>query len=250
MRRLVLVVGILAMSLAACSGSSTSFTVQGPGLPAVTGDGAFDFPARRGILSMNLPASLGQFEAVLDGVVFYVKLPAALSGELGGKPWVKVDLNAIGRQVSGVDLSSLAQAQAADPTQAVNVLRGASDVTKLGTENLRGASVTHYKATIDVDKAIANAPPESRDALRQLANSLGTKTFPAEVWVDDQGRMRKLTYSLDLSKVSVPTSVARGSRPALGLSTFTYELYDFGTTVRADVPPADQVTDLAALLHK
>jgi hypothetical protein len=64
----------------------------------------------------------------------------------GGKPWIKVDLSAVGKQ-AGIDLSQFTQL-GTDPAQMVGWLRTVSgDVTTVGTEQIDGVDTTHYRAT-------------------------------------------------------------------------------------------------------
>jgi hypothetical protein len=59
-----------------------------------------------------------------------------------------------------------------------------------------------------------------------------------DVWVDGDGRLRRLEYEMELSDVD-------GARVAVGV---TMELYDFGVEVDVVAPPADETTDLFELL--
>jgi hypothetical protein len=214
--------------------------VSGQGVPptTVTGQGAFDYANRRGSISLVVP-NLGNLTTVIVGQTIYEQLPPALRPALGGKPWIKIDLTTIG-SVAGIDLSSLSSAQSSDPSQALALLRGASsNVTVVGKETLRGESVTHYKATIDLDKAVANAPASARAGLQSVFKLLTTRSLPADVWVDDAGRLRKETFTTTLNTAGRTLT-----------SATNYELYDFGTTVSASAPPADQTTDLGAALHQ
>lgn len=202
---------------------------QGAQQGAVTAEGAFDYRTRRGRMSMDIPG-FGAIDAIADGSVLYMKFPAALAQQLpGGKPWVKLDVEAAARQ-SGFDLSELSQVQQGDPTQALQYLRGASDeVKKIGEEDLRGAHTTHYTATLDLKKAASSLSGARRAAYDKAIAKLGTASLPADVWIDDAGRARKLSFTQDAAEV-------------------TLELYGFGVEVDAAPPPASDVVDLAELL--
>ncbi|HET7654060.1 MAG TPA: hypothetical protein VFK42_13565 [Acidimicrobiales bacterium] len=202
---------------------------QGPLQGAVTAEGEFDYGTRRGRMSMDVPR-LGAMDAIADGSVLYMKFPAALAQQLpGGKSWVKLDVESAARQ-SGFDVSELAQVQQGDPTQALQYLRGASDdVKKVGEEELRGAHTTHYTATLDLKRAASSLSGARRTAYDKAIARLGSATLPADVWVDDAGRARKLSFTQDAADV-------------------TLELYDFGVDVDAPPPAASDVVDLAELL--
>jgi hypothetical protein len=213
----------------------------------VTGEA--DFQTHRGHMLIDL-SQLGlpgpPIDAVFDNTTVYEMLPRQLVPTLpAGKSWVKVDLAAAGRSI-GVSVNALSQSQASDPSQTLAYLRGASDnVTRVGTEDVRGTQTTHYRAVLDLNRAAA-ASPSAREAIKSAVNQLGTSKQPADVWIDPQGRLRRLSYSVDLSKSKVAAST-----PGVPTSlTFSLELFDFGVPVEAAVPPPDQVVDLGALTGK
>jgi hypothetical protein len=226
------IVRAAASKTEAANSSRLAVTVdvhRGPRKGAVTAEGAFDYGSRTGRMSMDI-AGLGAIDAIADGAVIYMKFPAALARQLpGGKSWVKLDMETAARQ-SGFDLSELAQVQQGDPTQALQYLRGASDdVKKVGEEDVRGAHTTHYEGTFDLKKAASSLSGAERTAFDRAIARLGTSTLPADIWIDDAGRARKLTFTQDAADV-------------------TLELYDFGVGVDATPPAPSEVVDLAELL--
>lgn len=236
--------------------SKLAIDVSSNGTPRINfkGQGAFDYTAQRGRMSIDMSglglptgARGGTAEMVMVGDVIYMKLPVD-PAELGGRPWVKIDVAAAARQ-SGVDVQRLRQQfQNNDPTKSLNVLRGVSDDVKaVGTEEVRGTETTHYTATVDLNKAAQQSPPDVRESLDQLRQQLGTPTFPVEAWIDSEGRLRRQRFGLDLSKLNAP-----GAAPGTvsGVMTTTVELFDFGTEVDVSEPPPDQVSDLMSLLRQ
>ncbi len=207
---------------------------------SVRGEGAFDMQNRRGVFTLDLGAlgaSLGgdSIETIFDGPGMYLKLPS--SAPSGEPPWFKIDLATAGR-LAGANLGSLGQLRQSDPTKALEFLRGATDdVRKVGDEDVRGESTTHYRAVVDLQRAAASLPAEERAAIQDLVRSLGTPRLPADVWIDDSGRVRRLRFTVD-SDGKGPTAPA----------TVSLELFDFGVPVTVDAPRADQVTDLTNLL--
>jgi len=270
MRRLAAAAAAVGCVLAACGGGGSSATVTlvrdapkkttdagtsrmqavievptsgGGQRPPLTVTGEADYRTHRG----HMVIDLSQFglpgppiDAVFDNTTVYEKFPPSLAAALPkGKSWVKVDLATAGKSV-GVDVSSLSQSQAGDPSQTLDFLRGASDnVTRVGTDSIRGTQTTHYRAVVDLNKAAAQSPAAG-NAIRSTIKLLGTATQPVDAWVDEQGRVRRLKYMVDLSKSTVAQKLP-------GTVTFTLDLFDFGVPVQAVVPPADQVVDLSAL---
>ena len=276
MRRALIFIPLLALALAAaCGGDEVSpgsavadaatktqqagssrmaFTavMSGGGLPQtfeIQGEGEFDFEARKGRLTYDLGKLLGgagELEVVLDGLVLYMKSPT--EGTLPeGKSWYRIDLAEAGKY-AGIDVAQLSQLSQGDPSQMLLYLRGASSgVEEVGTEELRGAETTHYRAQVDLGKAVEQSlegiPPETRASLRkvvdQLIEQLGTREIPVDAWIDGEGRARKVVTTFD--------AAVRG-RAAKLHTVVTMELFDFGIDVTADPPSVDETVDLLELM--
>jgi hypothetical protein len=226
---------------------------QSVGIPGGTlkfkGEGVIDSKSQKGHLTLDvvdakgLPPSLdkGQLsqEMIIDHFVIYLRSPAYESVLKSGKKWLKMDLGALGKQ-SGIDFTALAQA-GSDPTQALGFLKATSgDVENVGEEDVRGVSMTHYKATVDFRKYADAVPAASRDAVRKSIDKVielsGTSKAPIEVWIDKDKLVRRFKQTLSFKVSGQQASVEQ-----------QFELYDFGTTVDATPPPADEVQDLTDL---
>jgi hypothetical protein len=171
--------------------------------------------------------------------VVYLNLPVLARVMPGGKPWIKVDLNAVGKQ-AGIDLSQFTQL-GTDPSRMVDWLRAASgNVTTVGTEQLDGVDTTHYRATVDLSKYPDLVPADQREAVRkaldQLTEQAHIKTIPVHVWVDEGGLVRQVR--------AVVTETIQGQ--TMNVMT-TERFYDFGAPVDIPIPSDDQVMDLSAM---
>jgi hypothetical protein len=238
-----------------------SFTMKGASGPlanGVTVDGGYDFDNRRAEMEID-PSKLGvsgvgRIEAIADyssGLVMYMKFPAQIASKLGNKPWVKMDVGALMKDAGlDVNLGSLTQGQSNDPTQGLSMVRGADSVMPVGVEDVRGTPTTHYRVTVNIDKAIAEAPADQRSTLTQLASLYTVRTFPIDVWIDSSGRLDRYQQSIDPSTIHLPAGTPASANPFTTPITMTYELYDFGAPVDVSIPPADQVTDLNQLIHQ
>ena len=219
----------------------------------IGGQGVFDYTNHVGTVDLKLPQfagqNLGTIEMRILGSILYQKYPPQLSSAIGGKAWKKVDIEALAKQ-NGIDVNLLTQSQSSDPTQALALLKSASDdATAVGSEKVRGVTTTHYKATLDLSKA-ASASQLDATAKEKLGSLYNNLKAPADVWIDSDGRLRKITYSLDTTKLN-PSALSDNPRITAGLQQlagidFTLELYQFGVPVSVTAPPADQVSDVTA----
>ena len=205
----------MSIALTVKSGSQTA---------PITGSGSYDYKKHLGELTLVLPAQFGgTMHEIISGNALYLRLP-----QLSPKYYL-LDVTKLtdGR-------GTFSQLGNADPTSALDSLRGAtSDVQKVGTATIRGARTTHYRGTLDLAKAAAEAPAAVRQRLLQQLKTV--KSAPFHAYIDDQGRLRKMTTHIVLnSTTSVDSDV---------------ELFDFGTPVRVTVPPRGQTTDGAQLLR-
>jgi hypothetical protein len=212
---------------------------------SVSSEGAIDFAAGRGSMSVDL-AGLGlpgggKAEMVYAGSTIYMKLPPGFPLPSGGKPWFLLDLEEIGKQ-TGVDLKELQQLGGNDPSNQLQLLAGASEdgVKEVGTETVRGVATTRYDAVVDLNKAAAQAPESARRAITQLVERLGGSSMPVSVWIDADGLPRRFEQTLTVG-------------PAAGADAQTVrtriEFYDYGTPVTVTIPPASQTQSFADLLE-
>ena len=209
----------------------------------INAKGAFDFESGRGAMTMDMgdlgaQMGMGKIEMRTDGTTIYMKMPAQMKPPT---PWVKMDLDTM----TGVPgMGQLQQFNNNDPRATMELLRGVADVEEVGSEEIRGTQATHYKATVDLEKAIAEAPEETKKAMRQQFKLLGLTEMPVDVWIDEEGLLRRQEITMDLSNVDT------GGAPAGQVPTSMFmrmELFDFGTEVDVEPPPAGQVTDMADL---
>jgi hypothetical protein len=171
--------------------------------------------------------------------VMYLNLPVLAKVMPGGKPWIKVDLDAVGKQ-AGIDLSQFTQL-GTDPSRMVGWLRTVSgDVTTVGTEQIDGVETTHYRANVDLSKYPDLVPADQRDAVRkaidQLTKSAHLSSFPVHVWVGKDGLVRQVRAVLTESIQGQTMNVMTNER-----------FYDFGAPVDIQLPSSDQVTDISAM---
>lgn len=212
---------------------------QGQTVP-LAGNGNFDFKGSKGELALTVSVP-GQdplaIDEVVDGTVVYMKSKAFSRALPDGKHWLKVDLAAAARK-AGVDLSSLQQLGAGnDPTQFLKYLeKSGAKPQKLGRDDVDGTPATKYRATIDLTRLASQSDdPTVKRSVRQLREITGATTIPAEVWIDDQKRVRREHISYKIVK---PQAVD---------FDFTIEFSDYGKPVSVDVPAASETVDALKL---
>lgn len=202
----------------------TVATVSGRELTTTT-SGAFDPAHKLATIEVSVAAG-GRAQSIqerLVGDALYVTDPQAPDSFY---------------KMSVADLVGTSLGSGADPTAGFQALKAASaDVTKVGSEQVRGVATTHYKGTFDENAALAKVSGATKDLLTAAFKGSDVSAVPFEAWVDDQGRLRRTVQTLTISPAGAPVT-----------SRSTIEVYDFGTSVSVSAPPAAQVKDGAPLL--
>src|SRR5207253_1177416 len=226
---------------------TATVNVDGVGGMAFSGAGVFDGRTRSGALNMRftLPADVQAQLGVTDptmqmimdgsnGLVMYMRSP--LFRTLPSDKWVKLDMEKLAKK-EGLDLSSVLDAGQADPSQSLNMLMASTDAHPVGYDRVRGVFTTHYTLNVDLGR-LAKGSAALRKSFEMLRNLTGVQSFPAEAWIDDQGRVRRM--KIDMS-FNTPTGGAF-------TMSMTEDLYAFGVKVDVRPPDSSQVVDAAALL--
>src|ERR1700704_1841136 len=176
----------------------------------VTFDGSLDFQSRAAGDSVDAAAiglqGTGKVRTLVAGGVLYLSLDAvgsvdpSSSPDLAGKKWLKLDPKVFG---GGGQIGQ------SDPNGSLDAPRGVKgSVKRVGTEKVRGTNTTRYRVTIEADQAVNSAPEAQRDEVRNSIGTLGSKTIPADVWIDGKGRLRKVRLHVAASTTTTKGSVA------------------------------------------
>lgn len=177
----------------------------------IVSEGVWSFAKSEGRQSLSVAGRTT--ESITKGGSFYTEI---------------VDPKDPARKWSRIPASGGARLGTNDPEQAIKLLLGASDVEKAGTETVREAETTKYTMDIDVDAAADRLPESEGDAFKQQLQ--GRDSVPATVWVDEEGRMRRLRYTLATDKDGARSSIVA-----------TMELFDFGVEVQVTAPSEDEI---------
>jgi len=225
---------------------TATMNVDGVGGMAFSGAGIFDGRTRSGALNMrftmpaDVQAQLGGADPTMqmimdgsDGLVMYMRSP--LFRTLPSDKWVKLDMEKLAKK-EGIDLSSVFDAGQADPSQSLHMLMASTDAHPIGYDRVRGVFTTHYTLNVDLGR-LAKGSAALRKTFEMLRKLTGVQSFPAEAWIDKQGRVRRM--KIDMS-FNTPTGAFTMS--------MTEDLYAFGVKVNVRPPDASQVLDASALL--
>ena len=214
--------------------------------------GVYDYAAHKGqmdttVKTAGIPFRFAQRMLVI-GAAVYMKLPEPpeppdLSD--GGpapspfpqerhKPWSKLELpkELAGYNGFGSSFGPGPGAGPGGPTEALQYLKAAaSKVNRIGQEQVRGVPSTRYAVTFDAARLAAQLPEKLSGFFKESGLRFAA---PADVWIDQQGRLRKIHYAVTMN---VP-----GEAAAVRVTVeTTMELYDFGVDVHVTPPPANQV---------
>jgi hypothetical protein len=189
-----------------------------PGLDGrTTARGEFDGPHRRVHVTTDVEAvppvagALAPMEVIVDGATSYLRLPVPGPDD---RAWLRLEMP------PGLPLAPAPALPVIDEAWVLETLRGLGPVTEVGPEEVRGVPTTRYDAagTIDVPMpgTWVGAAPES---------------LAVSAWIDGEGLLRRLV---------VTTTGAMATNLRL-------ELFDLGTPVAIELPPAEQIADFADL---
>lgn len=221
-----------AVTIAAGSSrTKTTMTMQsGDRTVVLTGEGLFDYRNRIGTVSLQVPEN-GETEGPLQEIV----TPEALymknaSPDVPRDKWVRID-------IQGLADGNLVSGGSTDPTTSFEILRGANDdVAYLGTKDFGGTQVRHYKGTLDLKRAHDATPENLRAPLAAALKSFSSATIPFEVYLDAEGRLRRVQEEFNLAS---GTGGKAGTQTAKVVSAA--ELYDFGVAVNVRPPGAQEL---------
>ncbi|MEV4755484.1 LppX_LprAFG lipoprotein [Micromonospora sp. NPDC049559] len=161
------------------------------------------------------------------GTAIYIQVPEADRKEMGGKPWLKMDLGTIGAQ-AGMDFTK--QFEDIDPTKQVRTLLASEGVTVVGEETVNGAKTVHYTVTSPVGTYLGQVDATMRKQVEEQLTKNGVKEVKIDLWVDEQYQPRRVHMVMGT------------------MSDLTVDYTDYGKPVTVAAPAAAETTDFAEML--
>lgn len=199
-------------------------------------DGAADFARDRVRMTMRATGDVPrEVEAVypmtvaMDGTTMYQRLPGLEKELPDGKSWIKVDLEeAVGGELPA-DFGT-----GGDPGAMLESLKRAGETRKVGTERIDGERMTHYRAVIDVEKALSQDGADLSPRVRRQMKAMAGRRIPVDVWIDSEGRLRRQEQTM-----RVP---AGGGEKVETKVTMTFD--DFDEDVQVELPSDEDAHDM------
>jgi len=244
-----LVLLILASTLAGCGGSASEPTLAeatqrttadgsaafqlviealvggNPVLATETGTVSFD--SRRAHLYKLVPGGGLPQEIVIDGpVVFSNANVEAAMHDTTIPPWTRLDT----RRLSAKEVRSRPD-ELTHVRAVAHLADGVTSARRTGEEEIDGVDTVRYRGYVDPRRVVARAPAAQRAGLaRTLRDDYPAKSFPAEFWLDGDGRLRRVRV---IYRTPGGTLISLDGRFSL-----------FGSNVDLTVPAADKLKDI------
>ncbi|MEU6418754.1 hypothetical protein [Streptomyces spiralis] len=200
----------------------------------IRGEGVYDFRQQLGRLTLVLPQDPAGApehrpitELLAPGALFMKNRGAGVPAD----KWVRVE-------TATLSDGNLVTGGATDPFAAAQVLRGTRTAAFVGDTQVAGVAVRHFRGTADLALAAENASAADvaalRAALKAAAKGFATADVPFDVYLDDQGRVRKLRQ-----RFSFVGGHGHGKETVAVFSTTL--LYAFGTPVSVTLPQSKDI---------
>lgn len=169
---------------------------------------------------------------IFDDLVTYLPRSESSRAAGGKQHWVRFDFKREPKvDIDDTDRRRAVGAGVISPALAVEVLKGAltGSIERIGVETAAGAQATHYKVRFSQDSAAREVDDDDRrEGLLRTFETLGLQddVFPGEVWIDDDGLIRRIKFVLRQQKDRVN---------AFRL-TLVWEYFDYGAAASIDTP--------------
>jgi hypothetical protein len=194
----------------------------------IRGEGIYDYRRRLGELKVLLPqdpAGTSEHRPITEllapGALFMKNRGAGVPSD----KWVRVE-------TASLSDGNLVTGGATDPFAAAELLRGTRSAAYVGKTDVAGTEVRHYRGVADLTVAARDASAGNRSALGAAAKGFATARVPFDVYLDDDGRIRKVRHRF---------SFVNGQREGTVAVASTTLLYDFGVAVDVRLPDDDDI---------
>ena len=120
------------------------------------------------------------------------------------------------------------------------LFEGVGNVQKLGKEDVRGVSTTHYRGALSVADQVERARDKGEDNIASVAEKDGGP-MRVEAWIDADGLVRRmrLIHSQPAEQGKEPLTV-----------DMRVDFFDFGFEPKIEVPDSSEVFDATDLTRE
>ncbi|MFI7383577.1 hypothetical protein [Streptomyces sp. NPDC049813] len=206
------------------SQASTSMEMASGGTRVtIRGTGVYDYRKGVGRLKVRLPQDAAGAqehrpitELLAPGALFMKNRGAGVPAD----KWVRVE-------TASLTDGNLVTGGATDPLAAAELLRGARGVSYAGESDLAGVRTRHFTGTVDVAAAAKAASAGNRKALTAAAKGFASAPVPFDVYLDDEGLIRKIRHRFSFANAQEKKDIAVAS---------TTLLYGFGEPAGVRLP--------------
>ena len=193
-------------ALTDASSSRIEWKLEGTGVPewaVMRSTGSIDYANGRGEMVIK-----GKSDSAPEGRVLFIGRDSYLGAEVGDKMyWMKESID----DVTGADRFMPGPGGTSPDRLLKALIKSSEKVEKLGSEEIRGVTATHYRAHLD----------KTNPGLGILKDEPGI----VDAWIDEQGLPRR---------IRVPDGGENESAAV-------FDLFDFGVPVDVEAPPANQI---------
>ncbi|WP_436492060.1 hypothetical protein [Actinokineospora sp. HUAS TT18] len=147
-----------------------------------------------------------------------------------GKPWLKLDLNDKDNPLAKMLGSSMSSMKNTDPTQTLKQLAESGQIKSVKDEEIDGKAVKHYEIVVDTTKLKGAELGMDESAIKELEKA-GVKEMPVDVWINEENLPVRFV-------IDVPTAAGAGA----GKVQADYS--DWGKGVEVKAPDASEVAEL------
>ncbi|PJE98223.1 hypothetical protein CUT44_08105 [Streptomyces carminius] len=168
---------------------------------------------------------------------------------IGGKPWLKMDFNAMLKmaeesgEAGALDgmSKSIQNMNRQDPVKQMALLLGSPSIKRVGEEKVDGVDAERYSGTLTMKEALEASGSSLGDYLteeeyKELLGNMeksGVKGFDINAWVNEDDLPVKIDMKMDSPEGEIVMSQ-------------TYK--DYGTSVSVQPPPAGETADMLQMI--
>ena len=189
--------------------------------------GTLSFAERRAHIYKLIPGGGLPQELIFNGPYTYTNanVGAALQ-DSSVKPWTKLDTRRLSAKERNSRPDELAHVRAL-----IHLPDGVEGATRLDSITVADERVTQFRGLVRPARVLSRAPAAERSSIAQaLRNDYPATPFPANFWLDDAGRVRRVLVSYNT--------------PAGSEISLDGRFSNFGVPVDLTLPPARSIQDI------